>query len=246
MARPVLRPGMKHRSVREAKKLVVAHLKKFGKDEMATAVNPRRGRYGKGMEKGVRYVQRRFKLKVDGVIGPNTWKVLDYAKKPKPPVPVLTIVPRGRWAARAPRGVVRVKWTSRTPTRVHHTVTPKPKGRGRALRKAEREALREIQKYHMDSRKYDDIAYSFVIMPSGRVYEGRGKEVQGAHTVGHNEDCGIAFVGNYENDKLTRAQVLAYKNLRRKLGIRRGKAHAHSDTYATSCPGRHVKSRLGL
>ena len=244
MSRPVLRPGMKHRSVRGAKKLIVAHLKKFGKDDMAAAVNPKRGRYGKGREKGVRYVQRRFKLKVDGVIGPNTWKVLDYAKKPA--VPVLVIVPRNRWHARTPRSVTMVNWTSTTPTRVHHTVTLKPKGRGIALRKAEREAMREIQKYHMDSRKYADIAYNFIIMPSGRVYEGRGKAVEGAHTLGHNEDCGIAFVGNYEKDKLTWLQVRAYNRLRRKMGIRRGKAYPHKATYNTSCPGVNVITRLGL
>ena len=98
----------------------------------------------------------------------------------------------------------------------------------------------------MDSRKYNDIAYNFLIVPSGRVYEGRGKEVEGAHTLGHNEDCGIAFVGDYSKQKLTTAQIIAYKNLRRKLGVSGGPEHPHSATYNTSCPGSNIVKQLGL
>jgi N-acetylmuramoyl-L-alanine amidase len=98
----------------------------------------------------------------------------------------------------------------------------------------------------MDSRKWNDIAYNFLIAPSGRVYEGRGKEVEGAHTQGHNNDCGIAFLGDYTTTKLTKAQITAYKLLRRKLGISGGPAIAHSKTSSTSCPGAMTKKQLGL
>lgn len=246
MANPVISPGETKKEVIRVKRLTISHLRKFGKDEMASAINPKSTFYGKEAVKGVRYVQRRFKLMVDGIVGPNTWKVLEYARRPRPPVPVLVVVPREQWGARPARGVDAVVWTKITPTRVHHTVTPQPKGSGKDLVNAEHAALREIQKYHMDSRKYVDIAYNFLIMPSGRVYEGRGKGVEGAHTVGHNSDCGIAFVGNYDNDTLTFAQVRAYKRLRRKLGLSGGPAFPHSATYSTSCPGKNIVTRLKL
>lgn len=242
---PLIKPNDKNRAVLRAKRLTIAHLIKFGKKDLANDINPRITVYGPEAVKGVKYVQRRFKLKVDGVIGPNTWKVLEYAAT-KPQVPVLTIIPREKWSARTPRGVDMTKWGSKTPTRVHHTVTPKPKGSGAELINAEHEALRQIQKYHMDTRKYVDIAYNFLIMPSGRVYEGRGRNVVGAHTLGHNEDCGIAFVGDYSKDTLTRAQITAFNLLRRKLGISGGPKAPHSATYNTSCPGDNVVKQLGL
>ena len=111
---------------------------------------------------------------------------------------------------------------------------------------AEKAAVRAIQKYHMDARKYNDIAYNFLIMPSGRVYEGRGKEVEGAHTLGHNDDCGIAFVGDYNEMKLTRAQITAFNLLRRRMGVAGGQKYPHSATFNTSCPGKNAKSQLGL
>ena len=244
--RPTLRPGAKSKAVIEAKKLTIAHLVKFGQKELAALINTKHGTYGPSAVKGVRYVQKRFKLEVDGIIGPNTWKVLDYARKPKPAVPVLTIVPREVWSARTPRGVQRVTWSKTTPTRVHHTDGAVPTGSGKALIASERQIMRDTQKYHMDTRKYADIAYNFVIMPSGRVYEGRGRAVMGAHTLGHNEDCGIVFAGDYTKRKLTWRQVRAYNLLRRKMGISKGKAYPHSATYSTSCPGSNVTKRLGI
>jgi len=242
---PLIRPGDINRATPRAKRLAKRHLIKFGKADMAKVINTKHQKYGPAAVKGVKYIQRRYKLTVDGIIGPNTWKVLEYARV-RPRVPVLTIMSRNQWAARTPRGVERVVWTSKTPTRVHHTDTGMPTGSGKALIESEKNIMRAIQKYHMDNRKYADIAYNFIIMPSGRVYEGRGKAVQGAHTYGHNKDCGIAFVGDYGTDKLNTKQVLAYKLLRRKMGVAGGKAYPHSDTSNTSCPGDNIEKRLGL
>ena len=244
--RPVLRPGTTNKAVLEAKKLAVAHLKNFKQDAMAAAINVKAPLYGPAAVKGIRYIQRRYKITVDGIIGPNTWKVLDYARKPKPPIPVLVIMTRLQWGARTPRGVTKVNWTSNTTTRVHHTATPAPTGSGSALVEAEKAAVRGIQKFHMDTRKWNDIAYSFLIMPSGRVYEGRGREVEGAHTAGHNSDCGIAFVGDYNVMKLTKAQIVAFNLLRRKMGVSGGAKKPHSATSSTSCPGKNAKIQLGL
>jgi hypothetical protein len=244
--RPIIRPGDKKSAVIEAKKLTVSHLKKFGKDDLAAGINVRSNVYGQNAVKGVRYVQRRFKLAVDGVVGPNTWKVLDYARKPKPPVPVLVVMTRNQWDARPAKGVTVTNWTSSTITRVHHTVTPKPSGSGKDLITNEMEEVRSIQNFHMNSRKWNDIGYNFLIAPSGRVYEGRGKEVVGAHTEDHNHDCGIAFMGNYDTDELTRAQITAFNLLRRKLGIAKGAKVPHSATSSTSCPGKNAKRQLGL
>lgn len=246
MARPILHPGESSKYVLQAKQLVVAHLTKLKKPEMASAINVKSKTYGSSMEDGVRLIQRRYKIKVDGVIGPQTWKVLDYAKPARRPLPAVTIVPRNEWGAKPARGVKLVAWTPKTPTRVHHTVSAMPSGSGKDLFEAEKEAVREIQKYHMNTRKYNDIAYNFIIAPSGRVFECRGKNVEGAHTLGHNSDCGVAFLGNYDKDQLTRAQIIAYRVLRSRLGISKGTQMPHKATSATSCPGSNVVKQLGL
>lgn len=133
-----------------------------------------------------------------------------------------------------------------TPRRIHHTAGPQPK-RNRV--REEKQLLRDTEDFHINTRGYRAIAYSYLIMPSGRVYEGRGFQKQGAHTLGHNLDIGICFPGNYEHDRLTKRQLVAYRMLAARLrlkGARVGKAYPHSDTFSTSCPGNHVVEQLGL
>uniref|UniRef100_A0A1I8P2P3 Peptidoglycan recognition protein family domain-containing protein n=1 Tax=Stomoxys calcitrans TaxID=35570 RepID=A0A1I8P2P3_STOCA len=70
--------------------------------------------------------------------------------------------------------------------------------------------VREIQNYHMDSYKWYDVGYNFLIGGDGRVYVGRGWDDVGAVVRGYNYDSvGIAFIGNFDSDKATEAQLTA-------------------------------------
>lgn len=56
--------------------------------------------------------------------------------------------------------------------------------------------VRLIQTFHIESRKWSDISYNFLIGSDGRIYEGRGWNVVGAHTKNHNKhSIAIAFIG---------------------------------------------------
>jgi peptidoglycan recognition protein LE len=58
--------------------------------------------------------------------------------------------------------------------------------------------VRTIQQFHVESRKWDDIAYNFLIGCDGNIYEGRGFNTVGAHTYGYNrKSIGISFVGTF-------------------------------------------------
>ena len=58
--------------------------------------------------------------------------------------------------------------------------------------------VRAIQDLHIDGNSWNDIGYSFLIGGDGNVYEGRGWNVQGAHTQGFNDvGYGIDFMGNF-------------------------------------------------
>lgn len=159
------------------------------------------------------------------------------------------VIPRKAWKARASsKPLQSVNWTSTTATRVHHTVSTAPRGKRFSpwLRAAERAHMRQLQNFHMDSRGWSDIGYNFLIFPSGNVYEGRGKRKLGAHTTGHNSDCGISFVGNFETEKPTAQAIGSFYQLRGKLGIERGLMFPHCRTFSTSCPGKNIRAALKL
>lgn len=56
--------------------------------------------------------------------------------------------------------------------------------------------VRNIQVFHVESRKWNDIAYNYLIGCDGKTYEGRGWGAIGAHTKGYNNtSVGISFIG---------------------------------------------------
>lgn len=46
--------------------------------------------------------------------------------------------------------------------------------------------IRGYQKYHMDTNKWDDIGYNFLVGGDGDIFEGRGWLYEGTHCKGLN------------------------------------------------------------
>lgn len=90
---------------------------------------------------------------------------------------------------------------------------------------------------------------SYAVHPSGTVLEGAGTTV-GAHTGGRNSTSfGIVWIGNYEIDRPSRAQIDATAELIRHLVatgrvVGRPPLGGHRDVKATACPGRHAYSTI--
>ncbi|MDX3661338.1 peptidoglycan recognition family protein [Streptomyces sp. ID05-26A] len=87
------------------------------------------------------------------------------------------------------------------------------------------------------------ISYTWVIMPSGRVFEGHSVDRRGAHTYQRNDRSrAVCFAGNFDvatlPDRMARAAAL----LLREIGATFD--GGHRDVYATACPGRHAYARL--
>ena len=60
------------------------------------------------------------------------------------------------------------------------------------------EQLRGIQDYHMFTNGWSDIGYSFLVGGDGELYEGRGWNAEGAHTLGFNTvGYGTCFIGDF-------------------------------------------------
>lgn len=81
MSEPVLRPGMQHSRVRRAKWLLRRQLRHMGKSRKGIG---RSVYYGNAAAHGIRLIQARHGLTVDGIIGPATWAVLEAEPRVKP------------------------------------------------------------------------------------------------------------------------------------------------------------------
>ena len=114
--------------------------------------------------------------------------------------------------------------------------------------------VRSYQNFHMDSRHWTDIAYGFLVGPTGdhMRFEGRGWGRQGGAT-GSPQDrysYSICAIGNFETQPAPDGMIEAIaKQIRN--GIAKGHIVAdpeilgHKDKpYATSCPGKNLYAKL--
>nr|XP_034328898.1 peptidoglycan-recognition protein SC2 isoform X1 [Crassostrea gigas] len=147
------------------------------------------------------------------------------------------IYSRATWGARHPKSVT----TMHTPASlffVHHTEGSFCHDFTSCAAQA-----RGIQNYHMDSRGWSDVGYSFLVGEDGAVYEGRGWHHVGAHTQGYNSRGFAASVmGSFMHRKPNDAALNAIKNLIQ-CGISHGyitssyHLYGHRDVGSTDCPG---------
>lgn len=106
------------------------------------------------------------------------------------------------------------------------------------------EHLRSIENFHVQSRGWTGIGYSWLIDTRGRIFEGRGLRVPGGHTQGHNSDAyGVAFFGHGDIQPATNAQVQAFADLLRylvkdvKVVKEDYRIRGHREVSTKSCPG---------
>jgi hypothetical protein len=144
----------------------------------------------------------------------------------------MNIVDRAGWGAAAPK--FRPSFVA--PSRrkyfvVHHSGAPSS------------QSAREIQHWCMAGRGFADIDYNFLVDQSGKIYEGRGWDVIGAHTVGYNlTGAGVCIIGNDQaSDAAKRSVRWLYDAYVRRCGHHLElRGHRQLATTGTTCPGAHV------
>lgn len=151
------------------------------------------------------------------------------------------IHPRCRWEAAPYRGRPRPLQLPLGFLYVHHTYVPAPPCTTFTRCSAN---MRSMQRFHQDTRGWDDIGYSFVVGSDGYVYEGRGWHWVGAHTLGHNSrGFGVAFVGNYTATLPTESALRTVREVLPSCASRAGllrpdyKVLGHRQLVDTDCPG---------
>ncbi|XP_066260304.1 peptidoglycan recognition protein 1-like [Euwallacea similis] len=87
------------------------------------------------------------------------------------------------------------------------------------------ETMCVIQDFHISSMGWQDIGYNFCIGCDGNIYEGRGWDYCGSHTLGYNRcSIGISFIGCFLNHLPPATALKRCKELI-DYGIKIGKIH---------------------
>lgn len=148
--------------------------------------------------------------------------------------------------------VSRAQWDARKPKRRHTIETPTPKLyiHHLAVEWHGPAGVRSAQAFHMDTRGWSDIAYSFLVDDDGPVYEGRGVGVAGGHTEGQNTvSHAICAMGNFDDREPPDAMVWAIASLARH-GREQGwwgditGGHRNAPGASTACPGNHLQALI--
>ncbi|XP_043248225.1 peptidoglycan-recognition protein LA-like isoform X1 [Colletes gigas] len=83
--------------------------------------------------------------------------------------------------------------------------------------------VRFAQTFHIESRKWADIGYNFLVGGDGLVYVGRSWDYIGAHSFGYNNiSIGISFIGTFNNVIPPKNQLYAAQRII-ELGVEKGK-----------------------
>lgn len=151
---------------------------------------------------------------------------------------------RAAWGARAPEGKVELDRQKVKEVAVHYSAAETPLGEDHQKCAGR---VRAIQKYHMDTRDYSDIAYNFLVCQHGGVFEGRGWDVKSGATYGANHyTIAVCYLGA---DKAGRRDTTdaAYRAIHSVIVEAKKRypieaVQPHSAYKATSCPGDEIRA----
>lgn len=108
--------------------------------------------------------------------------------------------------------------------------------------------LETIRRSHLqrDGGRWGDIGYHFAIDPSGRLWEARPLDWQGAHVSARNEgNVGVVVLGNFEMQSVNRMQeasvLSTLHTLMTRFHVPLSRVYTHQEWAATACPGRSLQ-----
>ncbi|KAK3590387.1 hypothetical protein CHS0354_028496 [Potamilus streckersoni] len=148
------------------------------------------------------------------------------------------IVTRSEWGARAPTTTPGHLPATPKYAFIHHGASAPCHTKAQCIA-----TVKSYQTHHIDSNHWSDIGYSFIIGEDGNVYEGRGWDEIGAHTLNYNSvGLGFCMIGNFMDRVPNDAALNAVKQLIA-CGVANNKLsstyilHGHRDVGQTECPG---------
>jgi hypothetical protein len=154
------------------------------------------------------------------------------------------IIPRSVWGPRYANGFAVIgvdEWEAAgREIWLHHSVT-NPPGPDATLEQ-DCQHMRDFEQIGQ-SRFGGGISYTWVTMPSGRVFQGHDIDRQGSHTYGRNDRArAICLAGQYHINPLPERMIASVATLLYELGATID--GPHSQVYPTDCPGEYARSRI--
>ena len=158
----------------------------------------------------------------------------------------MRIVTRGEWGAQGGTGPARGEWRRigmPSPRLwLHHTATDSWHGP---------DGVRACQRFHIETRDWNDVGYSFLVDTDGTVYEGRGAGIAGAHTEGDNlRSHAVTAMGDFSRTRPPTAMLQAIVDLAAH-GYRSGwwppgltGGHRDAPGAQTACPGGFLHEQI--
>ncbi|XP_077575954.1 N-acetylmuramoyl-L-alanine amidase [Stigmatopora nigra] len=152
------------------------------------------------------------------------------------------IIPRCQWRANAHKGPPIPLTLPLRSLYVHHTYEPSQPCLSFSQCSQD---MRAMQHFHQGFHNWSDIGYSFVVGSDGYVYEGRGWNLLGTHTRGHNSlGFGVSIIGNYTSALPSRHAMDLLRHRLTRCAVDGGRLvanytiHGHRQMVNyTSCPG---------
>ncbi|MEM9345285.1 MAG: peptidoglycan recognition family protein [Planctomycetota bacterium] len=111
------------------------------------------------------------------------------------------------------------------------------------------ERIEQIRKYHVGENRWGDIGYHYIVDRSGRVWEGRPIQYQGAHVRNNNEhNIGILVLGNFDRQSPSRDQLKSLFTttgaLTKHHRIKTNLVRSHQEINKTACPGKNLQKQM--
>lgn len=155
------------------------------------------------------------------------------------------VIPRATWGARYANGCEVIgtsEWVAAGLELWLHHSTTNPPGPDATLDQ-DCQHMRDFEAIG-ESRFGCGISYTWVVMPSGRVFQGHDTDRQGTHTYGRNNSGrAICLAGNYQTQDVPQRMRDSVALLLRELG---GTLDGgHRDVYPTDCPGDRAYAIIG-
>ena len=156
----------------------------------------------------------------------------------------MRLVKRSEWGARPPRAVTALVPAEVKGVAVHYTAMHED----RVIDHADcASRVRGIQRFHMDTRGWNDIAYNFCVCQHGFVFEGRGLGIRSAGqgtNAGNDGYHAVCFLGADRDDRddVTAAGREALGEIIR--ACPGDDVQPHSSFTNTPCPGNELRGYI--
>lgn len=159
----------------------------------------------------------------------------------------MEIISRAGWGARYAAGFGAAPLPARE-VWLHHTASATPPAD--ATEAEDAGDVRQVERIGQE-RFGGGISYTFVVTPSGRIFEGTGVTRKGAHTKGRNSIArAIVLLGNFDVMRPTTQQLdavawlLAYGASRGWWSAQLAGGHRDAPEANTACPGRFAYAAI--